>query len=100
MENGAYGVVFLNRLSEGTGPVQIQLDFSSLPAAAASTAGIPSAANGAARVDARANSDMPSKFEAFDVWNDGASLGDFSNSIAAKVAGSSVAFYKLVPLSQ
>lgn len=40
----------------------------------------------------------PKKFEAFAVWNGGKSIGTFSNTLSATVAGSSVAFYKLEPV--
>lgn len=95
--NGGYGVVFLNRLPvRGSPNITIQLAFDLLPTMVGTAGQQPAARNGnAAQATVLAG---PKKFEALAVWNDGKSIGTFSNTLSATVAGSSVAFYKLEPV--
>ena len=82
LENGAFGVVFLNRGNQAH--TQITLPLAALPTASA--AGEPLAPAAAT-------------YEAFDLWGGGRTLGKFTGSITATVNESSAAFYKLVPSS-
>jgi len=86
---GSFAVVLLNR---GNASASITFDFADLPHTPNSQK-----QPGVDSVHTNSTGAAGLQYSVLDLWSDGASIGKYAAELSATVAGTAVAFYKLVP---